>query len=92
MTLDDVAAALKADLVEQEREAKNTRARRVPIDYTRLARAGLLAIRDSSYEIFAAAEPAAKGRSVETLEDRISVVQALVAASVNAILNEGKTQ
>jgi hypothetical protein len=57
-----------------------------------MARAALLAVRDSGYEIFAAAEPAAKGRSVETVEDRISVVQTLVAASVNAIFNEGKRQ
>lgn len=42
----NLSAALKADQIEQEREAKSSTARRVPVDYTRLARAALQAIRE----------------------------------------------
>jgi hypothetical protein len=45
--LDDLTVALKAELVRQERKAKQgPSGRSVPIDYTSLARAALQAIRE----------------------------------------------
>lgn len=44
--LESMIAALKAELVRQEQEAKRARRGKQPVDYPSLARAALIALRD----------------------------------------------
>ena len=89
--LDDLTVALKAELVRQERKAKQgPSGRAVPVDYTSLARAALQAIREPSDEVAEAGTVAPKGHIIETHEQRKAVFCVMWNAALDAIENEEK--